>query len=55
MRWAEHVALIGETRNAYKISSEDLKRRDHSEDLDVDRKLILEWMLGKQDGKLWTG
>jgi len=26
---------------------EDLKRRDHSEDLDVYGNIILEWILGK--------
>jgi len=26
---------------------ENLKERDHAEDLDVDRKIILEWILGK--------
>jgi hypothetical protein len=33
MRWAGHVALIGEMRNAYKFWSENLKGRDHLEDL----------------------
>jgi hypothetical protein len=26
---------------------ENLKRRDHLEDVSVDEKIILEWMLGK--------
>jgi hypothetical protein len=30
-----------------KFSSESLKGRDHSEDLDVDGEIILEWILGK--------
>jgi len=34
---------------------ENQKGRDHSEDLGVDRKVILEWILMKQGGKLWTG
>jgi hypothetical protein len=36
-----------EMRNAYKILLENLKRRDNSKDLDVDRKIILEWILGE--------
>jgi hypothetical protein len=32
--------------------SENLKGTDHSEDLDVDGKIILKWILGK--GKVWT-
>jgi hypothetical protein len=35
--------------------SENRKGRDHSEDLGVDGKIILEWILGKQGGKVWTG
>jgi hypothetical protein len=30
---------------------ENLRGREHSEDIGVDGKIILEWMLGKQDGK----
>jgi hypothetical protein len=41
-----HVARMGEVRNAYKI--ENLKGRDYSEDLGVDCKIILEWILGYQ-------
>jgi hypothetical protein len=31
------------------------KGRDHSEDIDVNERTILEWILGKQGGKVWTG
>jgi hypothetical protein len=34
---------------------ENLKGRDHLEDLGVDGKIILEWILGKYDGKFWSG
>jgi hypothetical protein len=33
----------------------DLKGRDHFEDIGVGRKVILECILGKQGGKMWTG
>jgi hypothetical protein len=36
------------------LLSENLKGRDRSEDLGVDEKIILEWILGK-GGKVWTG
>jgi hypothetical protein len=39
MRWAGHLARMG-VINAYQILLENLKRRDHSEDLGVD--VILE-------------
>jgi hypothetical protein len=33
----------------------NLKGRDHFEELGADGRKILEWILGKQSGKLWTG
>jgi len=41
-----YQARMGEMRNAYKIWSEIRKGRNHSEDLSIDRKIILEWILG---------
>jgi hypothetical protein len=38
-----------------KFWSETLKGRDHSEDVGIDRRIILDWILGKYDEKLWTG
>jgi hypothetical protein len=35
-----------------KFWSENLKGRDHSEDLGVDEKIILEWILGKEGTKV---
>jgi hypothetical protein len=32
-----------------------MKGRDHFEDLDVDGRIILEWMFGKWGWKMWTG
>jgi hypothetical protein len=32
---------------------EKLKGRDHSEDISVDVRIILELILGKQGGKVW--
>jgi hypothetical protein len=34
---------------------ENLKGRDHSEDMDIDGRIILGWVLRKQGGKVWTG
>jgi hypothetical protein len=47
-RWAKNVTCMGE------FWSENQKGRDHSKDIDVDWKAILEWILGKQGGKMWT-
>jgi hypothetical protein len=54
MNWAGNVARIGEIRNAYKIWSENLKGRDHSEDLGVDGRIILERILRKWYEKVWN-
>jgi hypothetical protein len=29
--------------------------KDHSEDLGVDGRPVLEWILGKDGGRVWTG
>jgi len=38
-----------------KLWEENLKGREHSEDLGVRRKIMLEWLLGEWGGKVWTG
>jgi hypothetical protein len=43
-----------EMRNAV-FRLENAKERDHSEDIDVDGKIMLEWILGKWGAKVWTG
>jgi hypothetical protein len=47
MPWAGHVAHIKKMRNAYKILVEKPEGKDHLEDLGVDNKITLEWILGK--------
>jgi len=32
-----------------------LEGRDHLDDLCVDERIILEWILGSWGGKMWTG
>jgi hypothetical protein len=48
-----HVARMGEMRSAYKMLVGNLKGRNHSEDLGVDGRIILELTLGKYGGKTW--
>jgi hypothetical protein len=38
---------MGELRNAYNMWVENLKERDYVEELSVDGKIILEWVLEK--------
>jgi hypothetical protein len=47
-----NVARMGEMMSAYKVLTENLKVRDHSEDLGVDEKIISERILGKLDRKV---
>jgi hypothetical protein len=47
MRSTNHVVLMEEMINSFKILVKNLKVRDHSENLGKDRRIILEWILGK--------
>jgi hypothetical protein len=42
-----HVAHMGEMKMYTKFWSENLKERSRSEDLGVDGRIILEWLLSK--------
>jgi hypothetical protein len=47
MRWAWHVASMGEVRGAYNILVGKPEGRNHWEDLGVDGRITLTWILGK--------
>jgi hypothetical protein len=47
MKLARHVACMERMRNTYKILVGKPKGRDHSEDLGIDGRIILEWILLK--------
>jgi hypothetical protein len=52
---AGHVARIYEKRNAHKFLVGKPEEKRSLEDLGADGKIILEWILGKWGGKMWTG
>jgi hypothetical protein len=39
MRWAMHVARVGEGRNMYKVLVGKQEEKDHLKDLGVDRRM----------------
>ena len=47
MRWAEHVAIMGERRGAYRVWWGNRMERDHLEYLSVDGSIILNFILKK--------
>jgi hypothetical protein len=55
MRWAWHVACLGRWELRTKFWLESLTGRDHSEDLGFDGKVILKWILGKEEWRAWIG
>jgi hypothetical protein len=55
MRWAGHVEPRGERRGVYGFCWENVRERDHLEDLGADGNIILRWIFMKGDEVAWTG
>jgi hypothetical protein len=55
MRWAGHVARMGEERKVYKVWWESPKERDHLEDQGVGWRMGSEWILGRLAWGVWIG
>jgi hypothetical protein len=55
MGWAGHIAHMRRQKIQIKFWLVSLKRRDQSEDLSVDGRIILKWNLGKQVLRAWIG
>jgi hypothetical protein len=55
MRWAGHVARIGERRGVYSFLWGNLRERDHLEDSGVEGRIILRRIFRKWDVGIWTG
>jgi hypothetical protein len=47
MRWAGHVARMGEGRGVYRVLVGRPKGRDHWKDLGVGGRVTLRWNLGR--------
>jgi hypothetical protein len=55
MRWAGHVARMGEERKVYRVLVESRKERDLLEDRGADGRMGSEWILGRLAGWVWSG
>jgi hypothetical protein len=50
LRWAGHVARMGERSGAYRVWWGNLRVGDHLENPVVDRRIILKWIFERLDG-----
>jgi hypothetical protein len=55
MRWADHVARIGDQKVHTGFGLGNLSERDHLEDPSIDGRVILKLILKKEDVKAWIG
>jgi hypothetical protein len=55
MRWAGHVACMGEGRNLYGVLVGKPKGREHLKDQGIDGRMGSKWFLGRLFGGGWNG
>jgi len=55
VRWARHVARMGERRGVYRVWWGNLKERDDLGDRGIDGRIILKWIFTTWDVGAWTG
>jgi hypothetical protein len=55
MRWAGHVACMGERRGVYRVLVGTTEKKNHSEDPGIYGSIILRWTFRKWDVSVWTG
>jgi hypothetical protein len=55
MRWAGHVARMGEGRNVYRVLVGKPEGKYNSEDQGVDGRMGSKWTLGRLIGGVWSG
>jgi len=54
VRWVGHVGRMGDVTNAYSILVGKPERKNHLKGISVDESIILELILGKYRGMVWT-
>jgi hypothetical protein len=55
IRWAGHVARMGERRDVYRVLEGNQRERNYLEDPGVDGRIIVRWIFSKWDLGVWTG
>jgi hypothetical protein len=55
MRWAGHVALIGDRRGTYRVLVGKSEGKNHLENPGINGKKLLRWIYRKWDIGTWTG
>jgi hypothetical protein len=54
MRWTAHLVSTGETKNIHKRLFGKRGSETPLEELGVYGTIILQWILGKEDGNMWS-
>jgi hypothetical protein len=55
MRWAGHVARMGDGRNVYRVLVGKPQGKNHLEDQGVGGRMGSKWILGRWSGRVWSG
>jgi hypothetical protein len=55
MRWAGHVARVGEDRGVHRVLVGKTEGKGHWGDQDIDGRIILRWIFRKLEGVVETG
>jgi hypothetical protein len=55
MRWAGHVARMGEGRSVYRVLAGKPEGKNHLEDQEVDERMGSKWALERLVGGVWSG
>jgi hypothetical protein len=55
MRWAGHIARMGERRGVYRVLVGKPEGKNHLGVPDLDLRIILKWIFRKWDVGVWTG
>jgi hypothetical protein len=55
MKWTGHLACLGKRKVTYRVWMGSSEGKNHLEDLGVDGRIILKWIMKKWDQGAWAG